>query len=270
MLIFSQLTAYYSLYFRKMISIVILGTGNVAQNLFEALHKKDEVKVLAVAGRNTDALNYFSNRTEVFTDWTHLPKADVYLMAIKDDVIHEVSEKLTLDGLLVHTSGAVPMDALSKHSHTGVFYPLQSFTSGKILDFKTIPICVEATSEKDLNLLKYVASTISNTVEHIDSNQRKALHVSAVFTNNFTNYLYGIGKQICEEYTIDFSLLKPLMKETVDKLDVLTPEQAQTGPARRGDRKTLHSHLQLLNDKKHREIYKLLSNAIKAHYGKKL
>lgn len=270
MLIITQGTGYISSYFRKMVSIVILGTGNVAQNLFESLYQNDEVNLVAVVGRSVNSLAFFKDRTEITTDWTNLPKADIYIMAIKDDAIFKVSEKLEINGLLVHTSGAVSIDALSKHAHTGVCYPLQTFTKNKILEFKNIPICIEAKKEKDLTLLKTVAQMVSGTVEHINSSQRKALHVSAVFVNNFTNHLFGIGKQICEQNDMDFTLLKPLIKETVEKLDVLTPKQAQTGPARRGDQKTLHSHLQLLKEDQHRQIYKLLSNAIKAAYGEKL
>jgi predicted short-subunit dehydrogenase-like oxidoreductase (DUF2520 family) len=253
-----------------MISIVILGTGNVAQNLFEALYQKDEVDVVAVAGRSVNSLAYFNNRTEVITDWTQLPKADLFIMAITDDSINLVSEKFEINGLLVHTSGAVSINALSKHKHIGVFYPLQTFTKNKLLEFKNIPICIEAKNDKDLSLLKTVAKIVSVNVEEINSAQRKALHVSAVFVNNFTNHLFRIGEQICEQNDMDFALLKPLIKETVEKLDVLSPKQAQTGPARRGDQNTLHVHLKLLKEDQHREIYKLLSNAIKASYGEKL
>ncbi len=270
MLIITQRTGYNSLYFRKMVSIVILGTGNVSQNLFEALYQNDEVNLVAVVGRSDNSLAFFKDKTEITTDWKNLPKADLYIMAIKDDAIPQVSEKLEISGLLVHTSGAVSINTLSKHKRSGVFYPLQTFTRNKILDFKNIPICIEAKNDRDLEFLKTIAKTISESVEHINSSQRKALHVSAVFVNNFTNHLFRIGQQICEQNDMDFKLLKPLIKETVEKLDVLSPEQAQTGPARRGDQTTLHSHLLELKEDQHREIYKLLSNAIKASYGKKL
>jgi predicted short-subunit dehydrogenase-like oxidoreductase (DUF2520 family) len=147
---------------------------------------------------------------------------------------------------------------------------LQTFTKGKIISFDDIPICVEATSEEDLHILKQLGKTLSNTVVEIDSEQRKTLHIAAVFVNNFTNYMYTIGSEICNEHKIDFKLLQPLIKETAAKLDILTPLQSQTGPAKRGDQKTLHNHLQIIKDKHQRELYTLLSNAIKEKHGKEL
>lgn len=253
-----------------MISIVILGTGNVAQNLFEAMFSNDQIDIVGVIGRNSSSLDFFKDRTTVSTNWKELPTADVYIMAIKDDAIPLVSEEINPTGLLVHTSGSVPLSTLSKHNNIGVFYPLQTFTSGRKVDFKKIPICLEAKQEDSLALLQKLAGYISGTVEIIDSEKRKALHVAAVFVNNFTNHLYHIGNEICDEYQIDFSILTPLIKETANKLDVLPPKKAQTGPARRGDQKTLHNHLRLLKIGQHREIYKLMSNSIKAAYGEEL
>ncbi|WP_047245440.1 Rossmann-like and DUF2520 domain-containing protein [Maribacter thermophilus] len=253
-----------------MISVVILGTGNVAQNLFEAMFPNKQINIVGVIGRNNTSLVFFKDRTTVSTNWTDLPLADIYIMAIKDDAIPLVSDKLNVNGLLVHTSGSVPLTALSKHHDIGVFYPLQTFTSGKKVDFKKIPICLEAQQEDSLKLLQKLAGHISNTVETIDSEKRKALHVAAVFANNFTNHLYHIANDICNEHQIDFTILKPLINETANKLNVLSPKEAQTGPARRGDQKTLHNHLRLLKVGQHREIYKLMSNSIKATYGEEL
>lgn len=253
-----------------MISVVLLGTGNVAKNLFESFLKSDEVAITKVFGRKEEALSYFSNRTETSTNWKSLPKADIYILAINDDAIAEVSKELTTSGLIVHTSGSVALDTLKKHQRFGVFYPLQTFTSNKIVDFEEIPICLEAKDASDLQLLETLANLLSNRVAHIPSEKRKILHLAAVFVNNFTNHMYTIADNICESNDVDFSLLKPLIKETVSKLDSLSPTEAQTGPAKRGDLKTLHGHLDLLEGSQHKEIYKLMSNVIKATYGKKL
>lgn len=249
-----------------MISITILGTGNVAQNLFEAFLASDTVTMIQVVGRNIEKLNYFKTRASLGTYDDELKPADIYILAISDDAIQEISHSLKLNGLLVHTSGAMPLSILSTHTRIGAFYPLQTFTAGKIMDFSMIPICIEANNEKDTQLLNELANAISSTVKRIDSQKRKALHLSAVFVNNFSNFMYTIGEQICSENAIDFSLLTPLIEETAHKIKSIPPYKAQTGPARRGDQKTLHTHLALLKNKNQREIYTLLSNSLKVMY----
>src|SRR5690606_37403117 len=117
----------------------------------------------------------------------------------------------------------------------GVFYPLQTFSKSKEVNFKEIPICLEAANHQDLEWLKKVANVISDKVFEIDSEKRKTLHVSAVFVSNFVNHLYGIGEELCKENDIPFDILKPLIAEVADKINYLSPEQAQTGPAKRGD-----------------------------------
>ncbi|MFD0797846.1 Rossmann-like and DUF2520 domain-containing protein [Maribacter chungangensis] len=247
-----------------MISITILGSGNVAQNLFEAFLAKDDVSIMQVVGRKRSSLSYFKGRVALATFHEELLLADVYIMAISDDAIGSVSSKLSLKGLLVHTSGAVPLSDIKNHERIGVFYPLQTFTVGKLLDFRNIPICIEANNAESFQLLKRLGHILSDTVANIDSNKRKALHLSAVFVNNFTNYMYIIGRDICVQNELQFSMLQPLIQETADKIRAMSPIDAQTGPAKRGDLKTLHAHLHLLKEKNQREIYTLLSNSIKA------
>jgi predicted short-subunit dehydrogenase-like oxidoreductase (DUF2520 family) len=254
-----------------MISVVIVGTGNVAQNLYQAFVKSSDVKIKQVIGRNHEHLAFVSSALVSSTNFNKIETADVYILAVSDDAINLVADNFKdLEGLLVHTSGATSLEALKSAKRTGIFYPLQTFTKGKIIKFEEIPICIEAANEEDLKLLKQLGETLSNTVVEINSEQRKTLHIAAVFVNNFTNYMYTIGAEICAEHEIDFQILKPLIKETAAKLDTLTPMQAQTGPAKRGDQNTLHNHLQNIKDKHQRELYTLLSNAIKEKHGKKL
>ncbi|MFS4468436.1 Rossmann-like and DUF2520 domain-containing protein [Maribacter sp. 2210JD10-5] len=251
-----------------MISVVLVGTGNVSKLLFNAFLTTKEVNVKQVIGRSEKKLNYFKKSAHTSTNFKKLFKAEIYIIAVKDDAIIEVSEKMSsVDGLVVHTSGAIPMEALKVNAHTGVLYPLQTFTSGKKVDFKEIPICIETSEKDDLALLKRLANSLSDKVEVIDSEKRKILHIAAVFSNNFTNYLFTAAKEICDDNELDFNLLKPLILETASKISDMTPRQAQTGPAVRNDQKTMREHLSLLENEKHREIYILLSNAIKDTYG---
>jgi predicted short-subunit dehydrogenase-like oxidoreductase (DUF2520 family) len=252
-----------------MITITILGSGNIAQNLFEEFSSKKEVSLAQVVGRKNSNLTYFEGKVNIASYTDELQPADIYIMAISDDAISEVSSKLKLKGLLVHTSGAIALSALKNQKRTGVFYPLQTFTIDKHIDFSNIPICIEANSEKDVELLKRLGETLSKTVTAIDSSQRKALHLSAVFVNNFTNYMYTIGHDICAQNGLEFTLLHPLIMETAEKVMAMNPFDAQTGPAKREDQKTLHAHLNLMKDKNHREIYTLLSNGIKEYHQPK-
>lgn len=264
MLILSMIPTRNSSYFRQMISIVILGTGNVAQNLAECFHGIPEIDLVGIIGRTETSLHVFGNKYQVSKDWTNLPQADVYIIAVKDDAIGDVSNKMHVDGLVVHTSGSVALDVLSKHTKRGVFYPLQTFTAGKILDFKSIPLCLETNDDENKRLLGTLAEKISANVHFIDSEKRKILHLAAVFVNNFTNYMYTIASEICGEHQLNFSMLFPLIEETAAKIESMSPKEAQTGPAKRNDLKTLHGHLRLLKNEKHKTIYTLLSNAIKA------
>jgi len=254
-----------------MISVVIVGSGNVAQNLFYAFQKSADVTVKQVIGRNREHLAFVHDNALISTQFTSDISADVYILAISDDAISTVGENFkNVEGILVHTSGATPLNAMKSAKRPGIVYPLQTFTKGKIISFDDIPICIEATNNEDLEILTTLGKQLSKNVVEIDSDQRKTLHVAAVFVNNFTNYMYTMGSDICAEHDLDFSLLKPLIKETAAKLDTLTPMKAQTGPAKRGDQKTLHKHLQIIKDKHQRELYTLLSNAIKEKHGKEL
>ncbi|WP_419211378.1 Rossmann-like and DUF2520 domain-containing protein [Maribacter sp. X9] len=254
-----------------MIAVVLIGTGNVAQNLFQVLATNPDVDIRQVIGRKKAHLNFALGTTKVATDLKEILPADVYILAISDEAIPLVSKEIEgIKGLVVHTSGGTSLASINNHTRCGVFYPLQTFTKGKMISFEAIPLCIEAKQSQDLQLLKKLGVALSKTVVEIDSEKRKALHLAAVFVNNFTNYLYSVAEDICEENEVDFNLLKPLMKETVAKLDDLTPLKAQTGPAKRGDQKTLHTHLSLIKNKQQRDIYTLLSNTIKSTYGEKL
>lgn len=253
-----------------MLSIVILGTGTIAKHLVGALSKIKEVRLAQVVGRNQEQLLWFSGFAPISTNFGAIMDADVYLIAVKDDAIVEVSKYLSnKKGIVAHTSGATEMDSLPTENR-GVFYPLQSFTEGRPLDFKSIPFCIEAQRKQSAETLKTLASRLSDNVYDVDSQQRKKLHLAAMYVSNFSNYLYGVGEKLCLEEGLPFDLLKPLIRETAEKIQVMSPKEAQTGPARRGDQKTIQAHLSLLKDEKQIELYKLFSEAIKKVYEEKL
>lgn len=253
-----------------MVSIVIIGSGNVAQHLITAFLQSNEIELIQVFSRQKESVSHLISSDKIVSEYEEIKDADLYLIAVSDNAIADVSTKLPFENrLVVHTSGSMPMEILDSKNRRGVFYLLQTFTKNKPVNFKEIPICLEAENEKDFKTIETVAKTISSVVQSISSEQRKALHVAAVFVCNFVNHLYKIGNEICEENQLSFELLKPLIIETAQKIIHLSPENAQTGPAKRNDSETINTHLNFLSDENQKEIYKLLTKSI-IDDGKKL
>lgn len=246
-----------------MIKVVIIGSGNVAQHLIKAFAKTKKINIVQVFSRQKENVTHLLDSSKITNDFNTLVEADLYIIAVSDDAIAKVSSQLPFENrLVVHTSGSVPLDSLDKKNRKGVFYPLQTFSKNAKIDFSQIPICLESENESDFNLLEKVAQSISNNAFKSNEKQRKALHISAVFVNNFVNYMYQIGNEICLENNVPFEILKPLILETVNKVMTLSPKEAQTGPAKRKDKKTIESHLDFLSNENHAAIYKILTQSI--------
>lgn len=257
-----------------MVKVVIIGSGNVAQHLIATFQNAQilgaEIELVQVYSRQTSSISHLLDLEQITNDLDTLAEADLYIIAVSDDAIGAISSQLPFKNrLVVHTSGSLSLNALDEDNRKGVFYPLQTFTKNKAVDFKTIPICLESENATDFQLLDKVAKSISEKVFAINSDQRKALHVAAVFVNNFTNHLYQIAQEICQENQVPFEILKPLITETANKIMVLSPEEAQTGPAKRNDTITIEAHEGFLTNENHLKIYKTLTQSIQEN-GKKL
>ncbi len=248
-------------------NIVIIGTGNVATQLALALHEK-KFNIIQIVGRKEKDVLLLSKKikTAGSTNFNNInSNADIYILAIKDDAINSLASKLKLkDKLIVHTSGTVDLNVLkSPFSNYGVFYPLQTLSKNKKIDFKNVPICIEANNKKAFNLLFELANTLSDKVYKINSEQRKIIHLAAVFACNFSNYMYVIADDILSKNKLSFDLLKPLIAETAEKIKSNKPFKNQTGPAVRKDTKTMKAHLKMLeNNKSFKKIYENVSDGI--------
>ncbi|MCH7523998.1 MAG: DUF2520 domain-containing protein [Bacteroidetes bacterium] len=254
-----------------MISVVLLGAGNVAIHLFKAFNNAENIVVNQWFNRSLNPLQPFKNNVEITNDISQLKDADVYIIAVNDDAISQLSSQLMFENrLVVHTSGSVSLHQLDKKHLRGVLYPLQTFSKNTDLNFKTVPFCIEIEHKTNFNILKEMASSIGSKSYRVNSEQRAALHLAAVFVNNFTNQMYRIGHEIAESKSVDFNILKPLIKETATKIDTISPYLAQTGPAKRNDKKTLKKHLKALDKNIHKEIYELITKSIQQTHGKKL
>ncbi|MBR1520861.1 MAG: DUF2520 domain-containing protein [Bacteroidaceae bacterium] len=251
--------------------IVLIGAGNLATNLGKALSRaghdiaqvysrtEESAKTLALALK----CPYTIQPTEV------LKSADVYVISVKDTAIQSVAYALCegREGqLFVHTAGSISVDILPT-VRRGVFYPMQTFSKQKEVDFSIVPCFVEAQNDSDLQLLKDLAGTISDTVYEMNSENRQYLHLAAVFCCNFANHCYTLGAQLLKEHgDIPFSVMRPLIDETASKLYTLSPKEAQTGPAVRWDTNVIDKQLQLLDGKPEWQmIYKMLSESIHAN-----
>ncbi|HEX9980254.1 MAG TPA: F420-dependent NADP oxidoreductase [Flavobacterium sp.] len=245
-----------------MINVSIIGSGNVAQHLIRAFANSNSINIVQVFSRHPEAVSHLLPMEKI-TSGYNLDPADIYIIAVTDSAIAEVSASLPFSGrLVVHTSGSTQTGILDSKNRKGAFYPLQTFSKNKEVDFRSVPICIEAENEQDYLMLSNLAETVSQHVYRLDSEQRKSLHVAAVFASNFTNHMYFIAESICTENKIPFSILKPLIGETADKIMTLSPVKAQTGPAVRNDLVTIESHLSFLTDENRKKIYELLTNSI--------
>ncbi len=249
---------------KKLVKISIFGAGNVATHLAKVLLKHDTVQLVQMYNRNITHLKEFASTTEIINDLKDIKQADVFIIALKDDVISDFSEKLKhFDSLIVHTSGSVSMSDLQV-KRKGVFYPFQTFSKDKnTIDFTNIPILIEAENESDIKLLHRLGSILSKNVQKIDSNQRLALHIAGVFVANFVNRMYIEAEILLKNNDLSFDLLLPLIQEVAQKVQTLSPQNAQTGPAIRGDEKVIEKHSKFLTDLNQKEIYKLLSRRIR-------
>ncbi|RZJ78584.1 MAG: DUF2520 domain-containing protein [Flavobacterium sp.] len=248
-------------------NVVIIGSGNVATHIAKAL-KAVDVNVSQVWSYHYQNASLLANEvnavaikelSEVDFD------ADICFIAIKDDEIVNIANQLkSFKGVIAHTSGSVSLAVFNNFEKFGVFYPLQTFSKNKEVNFSTIPLCVEANNKISLAVLKKLANILSTNVVEVNSDKRKILHLAAVFACNFTNHLYALADDLLKANDLSFDMIRPLITETASKVQHTLPLTVQTGPAIRHDEQTLKKHEELLNDHQELlEIYKILSNSIK-------
>jgi predicted short-subunit dehydrogenase-like oxidoreductase (DUF2520 family) len=247
-------------------TVAFIGTGRVAHHLGAAL-KETGIEVAGVYGRRESEAKSLATKlsSPVIVDLNTIIAADLILLTVSDDAIAEVSAKLNPKnkGLVAHTSGAVPLSDIDAKNRRAVFYPLQSFSKDKQIIWENVPFCLESENDEDLNALGALAENLSQKIHILSSDQRKSLHIAAVFANNFANLMFELSEDLLEKADIDRSILHPLIIETANKVLMQPAKLSQTGPAARGDKKTIEAHRTLLGDESpYREIYDQLTNEI--------
>ena len=246
--------------------IVLIGSGNVAFHLAKAFTEA-QIPISQIFGRNTTELQKISEQFFIPFSTETLADADLYIISVSDSSIAEVSSLIQNENALVaHTSGSVSRETLNGNYRKSVFYPLQTFSKSKNLDYSKIPFFIDAENENDEEILKNLASKISKNVMLANDEKRKYIHLTAVFACNFVNHLYARAKEISDSQGIPFDYFLPLIDETTQKIHELEPKLAQTGPAIRNDEKVLKLHESLLTDEEKLKIYKTLNESIKKMY----
>lgn len=232
--------------------IDIIGRGNVATHLYNALSNVSDVMIVDPHRPNCSRVD-----------------CNLCIICVSDNVIEKIASQLAdHNAIIVHTSGSIPMSVLAREkAGYGVFYPLQTFTKGTELNYSEIPFFIEASDAQTRDVLRNVASLITNKLYDADSEARKRLHLASVFACNYVNHMFYIADEILRESSFDLSVLIPLINQTVEKVTKITPYNAQTGPARRGDSEVTDKHINMLSDKPDlANIYSSLANSIRKLY----
>ena len=254
--------------------IGIVGSGNVASHLTRALIKAG----YSIAGICSRKLSHAETlleemdsltQTAIATDHIeNLLPTDILILAINDDSIQDIAQvlgKITPNSCVFHTSGSTSLKVLSEYlPHCGVLYPLQTFSKDRRVKFSSVPFFIEASNKKTLDLISSIAYNISERVVEMNSEQRRRMHLAAVFACNFVNHCYVLAEQEMIKCGLDFELLLPLIDETTSKVHRLSPQQAQTGPAIRNDKRIINLHKALLGQPE-QEIYQLFSDNIQRY-----
>lgn len=255
------------------VNISLIGTGKVAMHLAPALQRAGH-QVIQVIGRNESAAKAIAQESGApwSTGFSSLsPDADLVILAVSDSAISELAEKLPLGNyVVVHVSGATPISSLSRFQNHGVLYFLQSFVPHKTPDFSQMPVLINASNEASLQVIKRVAESLSEKVTEVSDHQREAVHVAAVFANNFSNHMLTLAEDILRDHDMTLDVLKPLIFESIERLRVANPSEIQTGPAVRGDYETMKKHLELLNSEEKKDLYERISKSIQDRHREKL
>lgn len=250
-------------------SIVFIGAGNLATNLAKTLYYKG-FRIVQVYSRTEESARALAQTVEAdhTTDLSSVAVgAQLYIVSLKDAAFVQLLPEIVAgkeDALWIHTAGSIPMDVWGgRVKRYGVFYPMQTFSKQRTVDFRQIPVFIESNSAEDTRMLKEIASVLSEKVYEATSEQRKSLHLAAVFTCNFTNHMYALAAELLKKYQLPFDVMLPLIDETARKVHELDPCLAQTGPAIRYDENVINNHLQMLSDEPGmQELYRLISESI--------
>ena len=246
--------------------VVVVGSGNVAESLAQAIAEAEGLELVQIYARNEVRGRKVAELAH--TEWSSdsLAEADLYLISVSDSAVGECTKKLNIpeNSVVAHTAGCCPIDALAPHTHRAVFYPFQTFSIGRKVDFAKGYIFVEGATELALKTVEKVAHALTEKVLPADSARRAVIHLSGVFACNFANAMYANASEVLAKEGLPFDIVAPIIEETAKKvIESKNPALSQTGPARRGDAQTLERHRKMLDSEELKlKIYNEISEDI--------
>ena len=246
--------------------IVIVGSGNVAESLAQAIAEAEGLELVQIFARNEERGRKVAELA--YTEWNNseLAEADLYLISVSDNAVEGCAKSLHIpqNAVIAHTAGCCPIDALAPHTHRAVFYPFQTFSVGRKVDFTKGYIFVEGATDHALRTVEEAAHALTAKVLPADTVRRAVIHLSGVFACNFANAMYANAAEVLAKEGLPFDIVAPIIEETAKKVvESQDPAQSQTGPARRGDTQTLERHRRMLAEEpEKREIYDKISEDI--------
>ena len=243
--------------------IIFIGSGNVATSLAVSLDENN-YKILQIFSRSLSNAKLLADKVkaEAIDDLSKIKTADVIIISIKDDFIKGILKSYHFDNI-VHTSGSMDINIFDlKVKNFGVLYPIQTFNKEINIDLSETPFLIECNNTSFEKSIRELAQSISSNVFKIKYDDRKKIHLAAVFACNFSNRMIGISKEIMENNNLDFSLIKPLINQTMKKISEGEPNKLLTGPAKRKDVKIIENHIKLIENTDHKKIYELISKDI--------
>jgi predicted short-subunit dehydrogenase-like oxidoreductase (DUF2520 family) len=253
-------------------TVTLVGAGNVAWHLAHTFSERG-IRINKIINRSAESASRIASETETkyTTDFgVSNSDSDFTILAIDDSYIEKTLGKINCaDTIVLHTSGSTGMDIFNNRAQRfGVFYPVQSFTKNKKINFSNVPVCIEASDKVTLEKLHGLASIITNHVHHMNSEQRRVVHLAGVMANNFTNHILALTFDILETHAIDRKIIVPLIEETFNKIKYLEPKVAQTGPARRNNMEIIRKHLKVIEgEPAMKNLYNAISESIIAYYS---
>lgn len=246
-----------------MFEVTVIGNGNVGTQLAINIDALKDFKLKEWYGRSWKNKKIPKNGIDRIEN---LKNADLFIIAVSDSSIQNISKLINKDYFLVHCSGATSINVFKNHKRSGILFPVQSITKHKHNIFEKAPFCIEAKEENDLMLLKKLVLSLKGSYMCLNSKQRANVHLSAVWINNFVNHIIYKGKKVCDKNNIPYSIIKPLLKNTINQALTNDPFIIQTGPARREDEITLKNHLNLMNNTDDKSLYLAITKSIKKSY----
>ena len=259
--------------------VALIGAGRVATNLAPALQRSG-VEVVEAWSRSKASAEALATLVGCKAVWGSLDAvtrdADLYLLALTDAALPDAVRQLHSgreQALMAHTAGSLPLSLFADagHERGGVFYPMQTFSKERQVDFSTVHFFIEAAQESDAECLIMLATALTGNAERVHrstSAMRRQLHLAAVFACNFANHCFTLSDSILQANGLDFSVMLPLVEETVAKLHDMPPAKAQTGPAVRRDQNVMGLQRAMLTERPDMQrLYTLLSESIMRGLG---